>query len=126
MDRPQTHLALPFTLHKLELQCFHWKSTPSWLRLANIEKLYIIGGKLRDLGQLQKVNGEDGWTVEIFRLKYLDELEMDWTGLRILFPKLIILHKVECPKLTGFDCDENGVWINTEAINQARLEEIKG
>ncbi|XP_057502223.1 disease resistance RPP13-like protein 4 [Actinidia eriantha] len=124
-DCPKTYLALPSTLQKLELQCFRWKSTPSWLRLANIEKLYIIGGKLRDLGQLQKVNGEDGWTVEILRLKYLDDLEMNWTGLRRLFPKLIFLHKLECPKFTDFECDWNGVWINMEATNRAHLEKIK-
>ncbi|PSS19402.1 Disease resistance RPP13-like protein [Actinidia chinensis var. chinensis] len=121
-------LALPFTLEKLELQCFRWKSPPSWLRLADMKQLknlYIIGGKLCDLGHFHEVIGKDGWTVKILRLKYLNELKEDWTRLRILFPKLVFLHKVKCPKLTGFEFDEDGVWINTEAIDQAHLEELK-
>ncbi|GFY95287.1 hypothetical protein Acr_10g0006720 [Actinidia rufa] len=127
-DCPQTDLALPSTLQKLELQCFRWKSPPNWLRVTRMEelkKLYIIGGKLRDLGQLQNLVDIDRWAVNILRLKYLDELEMDWRDLMILFPDLIFMHKVECRKLTDFKCDDNGVWIYTTAINQAHLKEIK-
>ena len=93
--------------------------------MEELKKLYIIGGKLRDLGQLQNLVDIDRWAVNILRLKYLDELEMDWRDLIMLFPDLIFLHKVECRKLTDFKCDDNGVWIYTTAIDQAHLKEIK-
>lgn len=95
------------------------KNLPCWLlpaSLKDLNKLYIRGGKLCDLGQLQERHGEN-WNVEILRLKYLSELDIDWSKLRILFPKLIYLHQVECPKLTNFKGDKSGVWMNKEAID---------
>ena len=52
--------------------------TPNWLmpgKLKSLKKLYIRG-KLINLGQMQEEN--DKWTVEILRLKYLDEFNMEW------------------------------------------------
>lgn len=91
--------ALPSTLQKLDLQCFRGKSPPSWLRSADLNqlnKLYIRGGQLCDLGEFEQ------WTVKILYLKYLSELEMNWEELRTLFPKLVYLVHEECPKLTNF------------------------
>ncbi|KAL7211972.1 hypothetical protein ACSBR2_014766 [Camellia fascicularis] len=73
--------------------------------------------KLSDLGQFQKLDGKkaekDKWEVEILRLKYLNDLEMDWNNLQELFPKLNYLEMVKCPKLTCFPCDESGVWMDS-------------
>ncbi|XP_028066764.1 disease resistance RPP13-like protein 4 [Camellia sinensis] len=86
---------LPLGLIKLDIQCFPRTITPTWLmacNLKNLKKLYIRGGKLSDLGQFQKLDGKnaekDKWEVEILRLKYLYDLEMDWSNLQELFPKL--------------------------------------
>ncbi|CAL5345927.1 unnamed protein product [Camellia sinensis] len=112
---------LPLGLVKLDLQCFPWTITPSWLRaynLKNLKKLYIRGGKFSDLGQFQKLDDKEAenesWEVEVLRLKYLDHLEMDWFALQKLFPKLNYLEKVKCPKLTRFKCDEEGVWMSSD------------
>ncbi|KAH7837171.1 hypothetical protein Vadar_010511 [Vaccinium darrowii] len=91
--------ALPSTLKKLDLQCFRGTSPPNWLSPANLyqlNKLYIRGGQLCNLGQFNQ------WTVQILYLKYLSELEMNWEELRTLFPKLVYLVHEECPKLTNF------------------------
>ncbi|KAL7242597.1 hypothetical protein ACSBR1_015056 [Camellia fascicularis] len=111
---------LPSGLIKLDLQCFPQTSTPTWLmacNLKNLKKLYIRGGKLSDLGQFQKLDGKkaekDKWEVEILRLKYLNDLEMDSNNLQELFPKLNYLEMVKCPKLTCFPCDESGVWMDS-------------
>ncbi|KAH7853518.1 hypothetical protein Vadar_003502 [Vaccinium darrowii] len=112
-------LTLPPRLQKLDLQGFPIGTLTNCLRLTSIkglEKLYIRGGQLRDLGQVQKHQG-NRWIVKILRLKYLIDLEIDWSELRILFPELIYLHQVECPSLLNFPCDERGVWINQEAID---------
>ncbi|KAK9267759.1 hypothetical protein L1049_010193 [Liquidambar formosana] len=104
---------LPTELEKLDLQCFPQRTTPNWLMpgtLKNLKKLYIRGGKLRGLGQVQEA--KDRWAVETLRLKFLCELKMDWRELCLLFPKLIYLEKVKCPNLIFFPCDESGVWLN--------------
>ncbi|KAH7859595.1 hypothetical protein Vadar_003047 [Vaccinium darrowii] len=113
------YATLPPRLQKLDLQGFPTTSLPNCLmpgKLTELKKLYIRGGQLCDLGQIQKHQGEQ-WTVEILRLKYLSKLEIDWGELRILFPKLVYLHQVECPKFTNFRCDERGVWMNNNAID---------
>ncbi|KAI8562261.1 hypothetical protein RHMOL_Rhmol03G0021200 [Rhododendron molle] len=121
----QSPLTLPPKLQKLDLQCFPSEGLIDWLRPARIKglkKLYIRGGQLYDLGQSRKHQGEH-WNVEILRLKYMSELGIDWNELRILFPKLIYLHQVECPKLTNFPCDKSGVWMDKNATYiQEQLE----
>ena len=85
---------LPIDLKKLELQSFPYSVTPNWLmpgKLKSLKKLYIRGGKLINLGQLQEGNVK--WTVEILRLKYLDEFNMNWNEQQTSFPKLIFLEK---------------------------------
>ena len=51
------------------------------------KETYIRGGKLINLGK----EGNDKWTMEILRLKYLDEFNMNWNELQTSFPKLIFL-----------------------------------
>ncbi|XP_057484099.1 uncharacterized protein LOC130770621 [Actinidia eriantha] len=106
-------LSLPSRLQKLDLHCFHGTSPPNWLRLSNMKelrKLYIRGGQLCYLDKSPKLNASDQCTVEILCLKYLGKLKMDLEDLMILFPKLIFLHKVECPNLTNIPCNKSGVW----------------
>uniref|UniRef100_A0A2N9IAT2 Disease resistance R13L4/SHOC-2-like LRR domain-containing protein n=1 Tax=Fagus sylvatica TaxID=28930 RepID=A0A2N9IAT2_FAGSY len=96
-------------LEKLDLQCYPQMTAPSWLtpgKLDKLKKLYIRGGELQKLGQ-----ENDEWKVEILRVKFLSNLKMDWRELRASFPDLIYLEKVNCPKLTLFPCDENGLWL---------------
>ncbi|KAL6977300.1 hypothetical protein U1Q18_026097 [Sarracenia purpurea var. burkii] len=98
-------------LQKLDLQCFPRRYAPGWFKpskLENLKKLYVRGGALRHLGLEWK-------KVEILRLKFLSELEMDWRELKDLFLNLIYLEKEECPKLTLFPCDEEGVWMKKKA-----------
>ncbi|PRQ44459.1 putative leucine-rich repeat domain, L domain-containing protein [Rosa chinensis] len=98
-------------LEKLDLQCYPHMKAPTWLTpgmLKKLEKLYIRGGQLQSLGQVQE---SDKWTVEILRLKFLRELKMDWNDLQSAFPKLNYVEKFRCPKTTFFPCDETGVWL---------------
>ncbi|KAI3698025.1 hypothetical protein L6452_31134 [Arctium lappa] len=108
-------------LEKLDLKCFPDHVTPNWLTpgsLKGLKKLYIRGGQFSDLGQYQDIYewetspipAKDTWNVEVLRLKYLDELKMDWRELQNLFPKMNSLEKVKCPRLTLFPCNEHGVW----------------
>lgn len=112
-------LGLPQKLQKLDLQCYPLESAPEWLKpkkLEELKKLYIRGGKLRDLN-LTNDNWEvEPWNVETLRLKYLTGLGMNWTELLELFPKLVYLEKVRCTKLTLFPCNDKGVWINKEKL----------
>ncbi|KAI8562265.1 hypothetical protein RHMOL_Rhmol03G0021600 [Rhododendron molle] len=118
---PQT---LPPGLQKLDLQCFPTQCLTNWLcpyEIWGLKKLYISGGQLCDLGEiLEDVEQQYKYNVEILRLKYLSKLKIDWSELRILFPKLIYLHQEECPKLTNFPCDERGVWMNMKAPRDER------
>ena len=90
----------PTKLKKLELQCFPDSVTPYWLMpgsLKSLEKLYIRGGKLINLGKIKE--GDDSWTVKSLRLKYLDEFTMNWNELQKSFPHLNFLENFKCPKL---------------------------
>ncbi|KAI8562259.1 hypothetical protein RHMOL_Rhmol03G0021000 [Rhododendron molle] len=112
-------LTLPPRLQKLDFQGFPIERLTDCLRpeeIKGLNKLYIRGGQLCDLGQSRKHQGEQ-WNVEILRLKYLSKLKIDWSELRRLFPELIYLHQEECPKLTNSPCNERGVWMNMEAID---------
>lgn len=114
-------------LEKLDLKSFPKATTPEWLMpsiLKSLKKLYIRGGKFSDLGQYQYLDCESGeqnketWKVQVLRLKYLSELELDWRELQELFPDLVYLEKVSCPKLSFFPCDGYGVWINKVKLKQ--------
>ncbi|KAH7834077.1 hypothetical protein Vadar_012526 [Vaccinium darrowii] len=110
---------IPPRLEKLDLQCFPMTSLSNWLmpgKLKELKKLYITGGKLRDLGEIQKRQKEQ-WTMEILRFEYLGELELYWKELSTLFPKLIYLRQVECPNFMDFQCDERGVWMKKEVVD---------
>ncbi|KAI8001728.1 hypothetical protein LOK49_LG09G01765 [Camellia lanceoleosa] len=81
---------LPSGLIKLDLQCFPRKIIPRWLRsfaLKNLKRLYIRGGKFSNLGQFLELDNmeleKDKWEVEELRLKYLTDLEMDWSKLQV-------------------------------------------
>ncbi|KAM5559054.1 disease resistance protein RPM1 [Rosa sericea] len=109
--RGQEHFAV---LEKLDLQCYPRMKAPTWLApgmLKKLEKLYIRGGRLQSLGQVQETEESDKWTVEILRLKFLSELKMDWNDLQSAFPKLNYVEKFRCPKTTFFPCNETGVWL---------------
>ncbi|KAH7855908.1 hypothetical protein Vadar_030512 [Vaccinium darrowii] len=106
-----------FLLEKLDLRGFPSTTLPCWVtsaKLCKLQKLYIRGGKLRDLSQLRDREGRQ-WKVKIIRLKYLSDLAIDWGELRRLFPQLIYLHQEDCPKLKDFPCDESGVWMDSKA-----------
>ncbi|XP_071718331.1 uncharacterized protein [Rutidosis leptorrhynchoides] len=111
-------------LEKLDLKCFPHNVTPNWLTpgsLKGLKKLYIRGGQFSDLGQYQdtlelddsRVPPKERWNnIEVLRLKYLDELKMEWRELQELFPNMTSLEKVKCPWLTLFPCDSRGLWSN--------------
>ncbi|XP_028068907.1 disease resistance RPP13-like protein 4 [Camellia sinensis] len=95
-SKPAELAMLSLGLIKLDVRCFPWMTTPIWLRacnLKNLKKLYIRGGQLSDLGQKldDKKAEKDKWEVEVLCLKYLDDLEMGWSDLQELFPKLKFL-----------------------------------
>ncbi|KAH6773763.1 hypothetical protein C2S51_012167 [Perilla frutescens var. frutescens] len=117
-DNKQIANKLPQKLEKLDLKCFRLSETPDWLKPENLEhtqlkKLYIRGGKFCDLGQYDynDNNNNKYGKVEVLRLKYLAEIDMEWSRLHHLFPSLKYLQKLSCPNLTLFPCDANGVWI---------------
>ncbi|CAK7350747.1 unnamed protein product [Dovyalis caffra] len=116
---------LPKDLLKLDLQCYPETKAPLWLspgRLKNLKKLYIRGGHLNDLGDQV---GDVKWNVKILRLKFLQELKMNWIVLNGAFPQLVYLEKFNCPKLSFFPCDGSGVWLDREKLARQPLEELE-
>ncbi|KAK9984746.1 hypothetical protein SO802_034271 [Lithocarpus litseifolius] len=105
---------LPKNLEKLDLQCFPM-SRAEWLSpnsLPHLKKLYIRGGNLATLEDLDKINWSE---VKTLRLKYLRDLKMTWIKMQESFPKLKYLEKVKCPGITLCPCDEHGVWMTDES-----------
>ncbi|PIN09161.1 hypothetical protein CDL12_18254 [Handroanthus impetiginosus] len=102
---------LPSKVEKLDLEHFPMSKIPSWWGHLNLKKLYIRGGKFSDLGQYQDWNVKEKytWKVETLHLKYLSDIELDWKQLQELFPDLVYLDQVNCPKLTFVPCDANGL-----------------
>ncbi|KAF8032781.1 hypothetical protein BT93_D1621 [Corymbia citriodora subsp. variegata] len=101
-------------LDKLDLLCYPGTKPPKWLtpeKLEKLESLYVRGGYLHNLGQVQE---DKKWKVKTMRLKYLKELTMDWREMRQSFPDLVCLQMVDCPRLTLFPCDKNGVWLKEQ------------
>ncbi|XP_022159230.1 disease resistance RPP13-like protein 4 [Momordica charantia] len=100
-------LRLPKELQKLEIECLPKEELPDWinpLNLPSLKKLYIRGGKLKDLGT-------EPWSAEVVRLKYMTELKIEWRNLQKSFPNLKYLQRVKCPRVTFCPCDVNGVWM---------------
>lgn len=99
---------------ELVLQCFPQEEVPSWLAPSDVQRLkqlLIKGGRLRRSG--------DAWRqgtskIEMLRLNYLHELELDEKDLQTYFPKLIRLAKAECPnlKLSRFREDDGNISIH--------------
>ncbi|PHT71428.1 hypothetical protein T459_26532 [Capsicum annuum] len=84
---------VPLKLEKLDLKCYPRRSASTWLKPENLKelnRLYIRGGELLDLGQFEFEKVPTPWNnVKTLRLKYLTEMEMDWTEFRELFPEYI-------------------------------------
>ncbi|KAF5193889.1 Disease resistance rpp13-like protein [Thalictrum thalictroides] len=105
-----SHLSMPQSLEKLDLRCFPKKGTPLWLNpglLQSLKRLYIRGGMLCSLGN----NANGTWKVNVLRLKFLKDLEMEWLQLHESFPDLEYLETKKCDKLDSFQCDEEGIWL---------------
>jgi len=79
----------PSSLEKLDLEGFPGSAIPEWLKPSRVpgamRKLYIKGGKLKSLD-----HGEicHKWHVEILRLRYLKQLQIEERKLHKLFPSL--------------------------------------
>lgn len=46
------------------------------------------------------------------RLKFLNDLSVQWIQVLDIFPKLTFLEVFRCMKLKSFPCDKDGVWMN--------------
>jgi hypothetical protein len=77
--------AFPSNLKKLDLHCFPLTNFPQWVP-KGVTKLYIRGGKLATLGD------EDGWDVEVLRLRFLRDLHYNHDRLQHCFKKLDTQH----------------------------------
>ncbi|XP_027932849.1 uncharacterized protein LOC114188477 [Vigna unguiculata] len=84
-------IVLPQGLEKLNIEGFPSEQTPTWLMINHLplalKKLYIIGGKLRSIHN-ENNRALEYCKVEILRLKYLKNLQIDMEHLRELFPSL--------------------------------------
>ncbi|KAK8497129.1 hypothetical protein V6N13_046898 [Hibiscus sabdariffa] len=99
-------------LEKLDLQCYPERELPTWLvpkNLKSLERLYIKGGELSNLGEIHKQ-----WNVKILRLKYLLDIKINWKELQLQFPELQYLEKVNCPQIAFCPCDASGVWVSKQ------------
>ncbi|TVU00792.1 hypothetical protein EJB05_53783, partial [Eragrostis curvula] len=86
VDDAPAAFALPSALSKLELCCFPCPQLTDLVKpdgLQILKKLYITGGKLRDLGPPRTDNG-----VEVLRLRCLKHLRCDWAQLHGLYAQL--------------------------------------
>ncbi|KAB8085255.1 hypothetical protein EE612_008028 [Oryza sativa] len=102
-----SELLLPPRLEKLDLRRTPMENLMHLLHPGNAEnlkRLYIRGGKLKSFGDVE------GWNVETLRVRFLKVLECDWERLRASFGKLRFLEMRECPNLTSWECDGEGVW----------------
>ncbi|XP_062223805.1 disease resistance RPP13-like protein 4 [Phragmites australis] len=107
-----TSLSLPPNLEKLDLRCFPGEKMPGWLSpsmLLRLKRLYFTGGMLSTFGDKSM---SEAWNVEILRLKFLNDLSVQWTQVHDIFPNLMFLEVFKCRKLESFHCDKDGVWMN--------------
>lgn len=109
-----TSLYLPPDLEKLDLRCFPEEKMPGWFspnKLLRLKRLYFTGGMLNTFGDRSM---SEAWSVEVLRLKFLNDLTVQWTQLREIFPKLTFLEVFRCTQLESFPCDKDGVWMNCD------------
>ena len=105
-------LSLPPHLEKLDLRCFPGENMPVWLspsRLLRLRRLYFTGGMLRTFGEKSM---SEQWNIEILRLKFLNDLVLEWTQVNEMFPNLTFLEVFRCSNIESFPCDKDGVWMN--------------
>lgn len=105
-----TSLSLPLNLEKLDLRCFPGEKIPDWLspsKLLRLKRLYFTGGMLSTFGD-ESIS--EAWNIEVLRLKFLNDLSVQWTQVHDKFPKLTFLEVFRCSKLESFPCDRDGVW----------------
>ncbi|CAL9129552.1 unnamed protein product [Musa textilis] len=115
-------VTLPSTIKRLDLRCFTEKEFPQWIspsKLPKLKKLYLRGGMLRSLGEGRE------WTVEVLRLRFLDDLDHpSWEKLTSSFPRLRVVEKFNCgkrsslhKKLSHWPCNDNeeGLWFKKDA-----------
>ncbi|XP_054813419.1 disease resistance RPP13-like protein 4 [Prosopis cineraria] len=89
-----------------------------WLnpsRLEKLDKLYIMGGNLGSLGQVQ--TEEQHWNVKYLILKYTDKLQIDKQTLRKLFPSIEYAKKVRWIKGGGTSTTSGRQLIDFELNN---------
>ncbi|RLM91822.1 disease resistance RPP13-like protein 4 [Panicum miliaceum] len=113
-------LSLPLNLEKLDLRCFPGEKIPDWLspsKLLKLKRLYFTGGMLNTFGD---TNISEVWNIEVLRLKFLNDLSVQWTQVHDMFPKLTFLEVFRCMKLKSFPYDKDGVWMNndTQQVNK--------
>ncbi|CAO2197280.1 unnamed protein product [Urochloa humidicola] len=109
-----TSLSLPLNLEKLDLRCFPGEKIPDWLspsKLLRLKRLYFTGGMLNTFGNIDM---SEVWNIEVLRLKFLNDLSVQWAQLHDIFPKLTFLEVFRCMKLKSFPCDKDGVWMNCD------------
>ncbi|TVU01362.1 hypothetical protein EJB05_53188, partial [Eragrostis curvula] len=108
VDDAPAAFALPSALSKLELCCFPCPQLTDLVKpdgLQILKKLYITGGKLRDLGPPRTDNG-----VEVLRLRCLKHLRCDWAQLHGLYAQLRFVEAHTCPAAEHWPLDDNGLW----------------
>ncbi|KAJ3705237.1 hypothetical protein LUZ61_008942 [Rhynchospora tenuis] len=102
-ERKETYY-FPMNLEKLDIRCYPesevTKLNPA-AQLKNLKRLYIRGGMIKEF------TNSTSWPVETLRLRFLNELEIDWYNLTESFNKLKCVEYVKCPKLKNFPKDKS-------------------
>ncbi|XP_058089200.1 disease resistance RPP13-like protein 4 isoform X5 [Magnolia sinica] len=97
------------SLRELHLWDYTGESTPAWLSpisLPNLQFLFIGGGRIKKMGP-RFWDSENGvWKVEVLVLKYLKEMEEEWTRMRRAMPSLRLVKVQNCPKLRSFPLND--------------------
>ncbi|XP_058071247.1 disease resistance RPP13-like protein 4 [Magnolia sinica] len=114
-----TSFSIPKNVVKLDLRCFPESDPPPWLNafhLANLEKLYIWGGKLETFHIPEEKQEEKVWKIKMLRLKFLKEMKLETVDIQERFPHLEYLEVYECPNINlsdeSYKRDSDGVWVN--------------
>ncbi|XP_058095975.1 disease resistance RPP13-like protein 4 isoform X1 [Magnolia sinica] len=97
------------SLRGLYLFNYPGESTPAWLSpisLPNLQFLEIGWGRIKKMGP-RFWDSENGvWKVEVLVLKYLKEMEEEWTRMRRAMPSLRLVKVRKCPKLKSFPLND--------------------